>query len=154
MTRDPAVTSRIMSAVRNSGTRPEMLIRRALFSRGLRYRVRNRLPGRPDVVFPSAKVAVFVDGDWWHGNGWRLRGLPTFEAQFAHRNGAWWREKIETNMRRDRAADDALRTLGYEVVRLWESDVVSDTNACADRVTTLVHSRRQPEARPGTEGRP
>jgi DNA mismatch endonuclease (patch repair protein) len=152
MTRDPEVTSRIMSAVRNSGTRPEMLVRRALFSRGLRYRVRNRLPGRPDVVFSAAKVAVFVDGDWWHGNAWQLRGLPTFEAQFTHRRGAWWRDKIEANIRRDREADEALRTLGYEVVRLWESDVLADTNACADRVAAIVRDRR-PKPR-GVAGQP
>jgi len=142
MTRDPVVTSRIMSAVRNSGTRPEMLVRRALFSRGLRYRVRNRLPGRPDVVFSAAKVAVFVDGDWWHGNAWRLRGLPTFEAQFAHHRGGWWRDKIEANIRRDREADEALRALDYEVVRLWESEVLADTDACADRVAAIVRDRR------------
>ena len=82
MIRDPAVTSRIMAAVRSTGTRPEMTLRRALFRRGLRYRVRTTLPGKPDVVFPGARVACFVDGAFWHGGGWKERGYTSMESQF------------------------------------------------------------------------
>jgi len=144
VSRDPAVTSRIMSAIRSTGTRPEVALRRTVWARGLRYRVRNRLPGRPDMVFPRPRVVVFVDGDWWHGNGWRLRGLPNFEAQFTHRNGDWWRDKIESNIRRDRAADARLRELGYTVLRMWESEVLADPGAAADRVQGAVADHRQP----------
>src|SRR5438309_2126139 len=72
--RDPKVTSRIMAAVRGKNTEPEWLLRRALFRRGLRFRVHVKtLPGRPDIVFSSVRVVVFVDGDFWHGAGWRER---------------------------------------------------------------------------------
>ena len=83
-------------------------------------------------------MVVFVDGDWWHGNGWRVRGLASFDAQFNHRNSDWWRSKIEANVRRDRAADVALQTQGYKVIRLWESSVLADPAACADQVVNSV----------------
>ena len=69
-----------MSAVKASDTEPELMLRKALWSRGLRYRKNYRsLPGKPDVVFIRAKIAVFCDGDYWHGHNWALRGLNSLE---------------------------------------------------------------------------
>jgi DNA mismatch endonuclease, patch repair protein len=71
--RDPAITSAAMRRVRSSNTSPEMMLRRELHARGLRYRLQGKdLPGKPDLVFRSARVAVFVDGDFWHGHSWEL----------------------------------------------------------------------------------
>ena len=67
--RDPKITSRIMAAIRGRDTEPERLLRSALFRRGLRFRLHAKLPGRPDIVFRRVRVAVFVDGDFWHGGG-------------------------------------------------------------------------------------
>src|SRR5262245_10437043 len=90
MPRDPTVTSRIMSSVRSRDTQPERLLRTAIFKRGLRYRLHYRkLPGRPDLVFPSARIAVFVDGDFWHGGGWKERGFASMEAQYERRSEFW-----------------------------------------------------------------
>jgi len=92
-----------MSAVKNRDSKAELLLRRALFARGFRYRVHVRkLIGNPDIVFPGARVAVFVDGDFWHGNAWRLWGLASFEGQFRFKsNPDFWRIKITRTVERD-----------------------------------------------------
>ena len=110
--RDPATTSRIKSAVRNRDTKPELLLRRALHRRGLRYRLRRPLPGHPDLAFPGARVAVFVDGDFWHGNTWRLRGAASLDDYLdSLANADFWRQKIGRNIARDRAVEHELRRL-------------------------------------------
>lgn len=138
--RDPAVTSRIMASVKAKDTQPELLLRRALHRRGLRYRLHDRrLPGRPDLVFVSARVAVFVDGDFWHGYGWRERGFSSFEAQFDnHRDPERWRTKIARNMARDAEVNSQLEQLGWTVVRVFESDVRRDVDAAAEAVEARV----------------
>lgn len=147
MTRDPAVTSRIMASVRSTGTRPEMALRRELFGRGLRYRVRSTLVGRPDLVFPGARVACFVDGDRWHGNGWRIRGFSSFDEEFAHSNSDFWKQKITRNMARDVEVTDQLQSDGWLVIRVWASDVEADLGAVADRVERSVRDRRARSSR-------
>ncbi|CAB4735165.1 unannotated protein [freshwater metagenome] len=131
-----------MSSVRSTGTRPELILRRELFRRGLRYRVRSKLIGRPDVVFPGARVACFVDGDRWHGNGWRIRGFDSFEDEFAHRNSDFWKQKIIRNMARDVEVTDSLQSDGWLVIRVWASDVEADPIAVADNVERSVLDRR------------
>lgn len=152
-TRDPAVTSKIMAAVRRRDTAPELALRKALFARGLRYRISPKgVHGRPDVVFRGPRVAVFVDGDFWHGNAWRQRGDQSNEAMFSRwRNSAFWQEKIEANVARDRAADEALAAEGWMVVRIWETDLAADLDACVDRVVEAVRraaERQGPARRP------
>jgi len=143
VTRDPATTSRIMSAVRNQDTGPELRLRRELHRRGLRYRLHSPVFGRPDVVFPRAKVAVFVDGDYWHGNTWRIRGAKSFEAYFADRaHGDYWWEKISRNIARDDEVNRQLRAAGWVVLRIWESDVQQDVTRAADQVERQVRERR------------
>ena len=139
MIRDPAVTSRIMAAVRSTGTRPEMALRRALFRRGLRYRVRTSLLGKPDVVFPSARVACFVDGAFWHGGGWRERGFTSMEAQFeGSPRGDWWIAKIRRNVERDQQVTSALEADGWTVLRYCDTDVVADPEKVAANVEVVV----------------
>ena len=140
--REPAITSRIMAAVRSKNTEPEMVLRRALFRRGLRFRIHaTKLPGRPDIVFPKARVVVFVDGDFWHGAGWRERGFQSMEAQFASR-AEFWISKIKANMDRDKRVNDALASIGWTVVRLWESEVRRSLDQCVSRVLKVVTRRR------------
>src|SRR5579859_1797792 len=134
--RPPDITSHIMSAVRNKDSEAEMRLRRALFARGLRYRVHyRRLVGQPDIVFPSARVVVFVDGDFWHGNAWKLRGMTSFEEQFQFASRPdYWRAKITRNMERDREVNDRLVSEGWRVIRIWESDVLKGVDQCVARV--------------------
>ncbi|WP_373235215.1 very short patch repair endonuclease [Mycobacterium marinum] len=146
MTRDPAMTSRIMAAVKNANTRPEMLLRRELHSRGLRYRLTSTLTGRPDIVFGPAHVACFVDGDRWHGNGWKVRGFTSFEDEFQHANSDFWKEKIRRNIERDREVDERLTATGWRVIRIWASDIEKDVSGAADRVEAVVRSQTKGEA--------
>ena len=104
----------MMSGIRGKDTRPEMMIRRGLHVRGFRYRLHVRgLPGSPDLVFPSRRAALFVHGCFWHGHHCHLFRWPKSRPEF-------WREKIEANVRRDIAALDELRGLGYRVGIVWE----------------------------------
>ncbi|MBF6589759.1 MAG: very short patch repair endonuclease [Ktedonobacterales bacterium] len=139
--RAPDVTSRIMSAVKNKDGEAEMLLRRVLHGRGLRYRLHDgTLIGRPDIVFPGRRSVVFVDGDFWHGNAWRLRGMASFDEQFRfHSRPEFWRAKITRNVERDREVNARLAEMGWRVLRLWESDVLKDVNACADQVAIFLH---------------
>jgi DNA mismatch endonuclease, patch repair protein len=142
--RDPAVTSRIMAAVRRRDTRPEIALRRALFARGARFRVDfSGAPGRPDVAFPRARVAVFVDGAMWHGAGWKERGFSSMEEQFgAHANGEFWVKKIRRNMARDAEVNVALRSAGWEVIRVLDTEVAKELDGIVERVMATVRSRR------------
>jgi DNA mismatch endonuclease (patch repair protein) len=141
MTRDPDVTSRIMGAVRSTGTRPEMALRRELHRRGLRYRVSTTVMGKPDLVFVGARVACFVDGDRWHGNGWRVRGYDSFESEFDHANSLFWKNKITRNMQRDQDVTARLRIEGWVVFRAWASDVERDVPTVADELEAVVRGR-------------
>ncbi|MFC9818575.1 very short patch repair endonuclease [Streptomyces erythrochromogenes] len=140
--RDPEVTSRIMSAVGNRNTSPEMALRSALWKEGLRFRVKSKLFGKPDIVFPGARVTVFVDGDFWHGNAWRIRGMESFDAQFERiNNGERWKAKISRNMERDRTVDSRLSGDGWCVYRVFESRIKKDLAGVTAEISDLVRSR-------------
>jgi DNA mismatch endonuclease (patch repair protein) len=103
-----------MSRIKGKDTKPEMLIRQGLHARGLRYRLHDRsLPGRPDLVFPSARTVVFVHGCFWHFHGCALSKSPLARHEF-------WRQKLEGNVLRDRVAIDKLRNDGWRVLVVWE----------------------------------
>lgn len=103
-----------MSRIRGRDTAPEMIIRRGLHARGLRYRLHDRpLPGRPDLVFPKYRTVVFVNGCFWHAHGCALSKLPDVRREF-------WRRKLAANTERDRRAIDALKSAGWRVLLIWE----------------------------------
>lgn len=103
-----------MSRIRGKDTKPEMLIRRGLHARGLRYRLHDRKqPGRPDLVFPRYGAAVFVHGCFWHAHGCALSKLPVTRQEF-------WQQKLAENAARDRRAIEALRADGWRVLVVWE----------------------------------
>ena len=114
-----------MRAVKGAHTSPELALRRALWERGYRYRLHyKKLPGKPDLVFVSRRVAVFIDGDYWHGRQWKKRGFASLEAQMSRvNNPEYWVKKIRGNMERDKRVNRELRKNGWIVVRVWESDV-------------------------------
>jgi DNA mismatch endonuclease (patch repair protein) len=131
-----SAAARAASAKRD--TKPELQLRRARWARGLRYRVDVRdLPGRPDVVFPRARVAVFCDGDFWHGRGFlqRLAKLKT-----GH-NGRYWVAKIRANVLRDRRQRAALESAGWLVIRFWETDLCARPEVAAVAVMRAVKRR-------------
>lgn len=128
-----ASRSRLMARIKGADTKPEWQLRRALWAAGLRYRLRPRLPGRPDLAFHRAKVAVFVDGCFWHG-------CPLHGHQ-PKSNIAYWGAKLARNRVRDRAADAALIALGWIPLRIWEHDVIEELATCVARITETVRLR-------------
>lgn len=132
--RDPAVTHKIMSAVKSKDTRPELKLRKALWHEGLRYRVNyKKLPGKPDIVFTRWKVVVFCDGDFWHGHNWAIRGMKDLQEELASYS-QYWREKILRNIERDKENNQALEALGWKVIRIWESDIKNNLADCVELV--------------------
>ena len=106
-----------MSRVKGKHTGPEMIVRRAAHALGLRFRLhRKDLPGRPDLVFPRHKVALFVHGCFWHRHpGCRLASMPKSRIEY-------WQAKFDANVARDAAAEQALRDVGWRVVTVWECE--------------------------------
>ena len=140
--RDPAVTSKIMAAVKSRDTGPESALRRALHARGVRYRLHAAdVPGRPDIVVRTRKLAVFVDGDLWHGNPeeWRRRGKQDLASMFPTRT-EWWVAKIQRNIDRDRVVDEQLKSRGWRVLRIWASEVLADPESTADIVAAACRA--------------
>jgi len=114
----PEQRSYNMSRIRSRDTKPELKLRRELWSRGVRYQVRNKLPGKPDIVFPKQRIAIFVDGCFWHGCPEHFH-LPKTRTQF-------WKEKVEANIQRDHLVEGNLKVSGWAVFRFWEHQVNSD----------------------------
>lgn len=129
-TLSPQQRSYCMSRVKNKDTGIEIVLRSALHNKGYRFRkhVKN-LPGRPDIVFPKACVAVFVDGDFWHGYRFPLweNKLPEF-----------WKNKIKINRQRDQRNFRKLRKRGWVVIRLWQHEIEKDIAACISRIVAAL----------------
>lgn len=136
----PAQRSRLMSRIRSEGTRPESMLAHAMLAAGLRFDSHARdLPGRPDFVLREERIAVFADGDFWHG--WKF---PAWREALS----PFWRDKIAANRRRDRRVGRALRGSGWTVVRLWEHKITADAAACARAISRLARRRRAEAPRP------
>ena len=140
--RDPAVTHKIMSAVKSKDTRPELKLRKALWKEGLRYRVNyKRLPGKPDIVFTKLKVVVFCDGDFWHGHNWAIRGQSSLQEELAGYS-LYWKDKILRNIERDEENNIALRAQGWTVIRIWESDIKNNLDRCVETVKEALFEQK------------
>lgn len=108
------VRSRIMSSVRGTNTKPELVLRRGLHRRGFRYRLHDRkLPGSPDLVFRKYRAVIFVNGCFWHGHDCHLFRWPQSREAF-------WKDKITSNMERDRNSRTKLLEQGWRICRVWE----------------------------------
>lgn len=126
----PEKRSKIMSSIHSKDTSIELLLRRALWKEGIRgYRVAMKLPGRPDIVFTKYKVAVFCDGDFWHGykfDEWKGRLSPI------------WLRKIERNIERDKKNDLQLVNNRWTVIHFWESEILKDVEKCKQRLIRML----------------
>jgi DNA mismatch endonuclease (patch repair protein) len=126
-----------MSRIRGKNTFPEMRLRRALFSLGLRFRVHYRTPaGRADVAFPAARLAVEVDGCFWHG-------CPQHYVK-PRSGAAFWAAKLRTNVRRDALQVRLLENAGWRICRFWEHEVATDALSVAREVEALVRGDKRP----------
>jgi DNA mismatch endonuclease (patch repair protein) len=125
--------SRAMKHVKLKNGPLERIVQRELRAMGLRFRRHDRsLPGNPDIVFSDKRVAVFVDGDFWHG--WRL---PAWE----HKLTPFWREKLRTNRNRDQRNFRKLRAQGWAVIRIWQHELATDVRQCVKRIETVLRER-------------
>ena len=141
MARSPEVTYKIMSAIKSKNTKPEIKLRKELFSRGLRFRINYKLlKGKPDIVFIKKKIAVFCDGDFWHGHNWAIRGLPSFDVELEKYN-KYWSLKILKNVERDKKVTFLLEAEGWTVLRFWESDIKENIQYCADVIEEKVNGK-------------
>lgn len=128
--------SRILSSVKSTNTAPERILAKALWESGYRYRKNYRkLIGKPDLVFVAKKIVVFVDGDFWHGRDWETK------KNKIKSNREYWIAKIERNMQRDKQQEFELCSLGWDVIRLWESDIKKDLQSSLNKIIEKINSK-------------
>ena len=125
-----------MQAVKNKDSEIELLLRKELWSRGLRYQKNSKkVFGKPDIVFIGKKVAVFCDSEFWHGYDWDNK-----KKEFkSHQD--FWIPKIERNIARDKEVNDQLKRTGWTVLRFWGNDIKMNLQACADEIERTVKSK-------------
>jgi len=125
-----------MSRIRGKDTGPELLLRKSLWDMGFRYRVHYRLPGRPDIVFVSKKIAIFVDGCFWHG-------CPEHGVR-PKTNSSFWNSKIQGTISRDKKNQQQLKNEGWMVLRFWEHEIERDLDKVLRRLErTLSKNKRK-----------
>lgn len=125
-----------MQQVKNKDSKIEILLRKELWSRGIRYRKNvTRIYGKPDIAFIGKKVAVFCDSEFWHGYNWEERKNDFKSHQ------EFWIPKIERNMQRDAEVNAKLEAEGWTVIRFWGKDIKKNTAACADIIEKVVRER-------------
>lgn len=134
--------SAVMRKVKSANTEPELILRKALWAEGLRYKIcPASLPGKPDIALPSKRLVIFIDGDLWHGNQWKLRKLSSLEEQFgATESRDYWLRKIRRNMQRDCVTTAALMAQGWTVLRFWESEIKTNPGRCVNTIMKTIES--------------
>jgi DNA mismatch endonuclease, patch repair protein len=141
-----ATRSAVMSRIRGKGTKPERAVAELMAGAGLRWEEHCKdLPGRPDFVLRDLKIAIFVDGDFWHG--WRF---PAWRLKLSEH----WERKIEGNIRRDIRNFRALRRGGWKVIRIWEHQIRKSPARCLERILLERETRDLADCRPAWHGEP
>lgn len=134
---DKKKRSEVMSKIRSKNTKPEILIRKALFAKGFRYRINdNKLPGKPDVVLPKYKTIIFIHGCFWHRHdGCKYAYTPKTNTDF-------WIEKIMANKERDIVNQSKLESMGWKVLTIWECEIRQKDKipALIDRLSAIIKS--------------
>ncbi|API90058.1 very short patch repair endonuclease [Marinilactibacillus sp. 15R] len=131
----PEISKR-MSNVRLKGGKAESLLAKALWHMGVLYRKNyKKLPGSPDIAITKYKIAVFVDGEFWHGENWEERKTRL------KKNRDYWIEKIEENMARDKRNDIKLEEEGWVTVHFWEKEVIKNLEDCVNKIVDLIDNK-------------
>ena len=127
-------TVKTMKANKRKDTKPELIVRRALREAGFPgYRLQWKVPGRPDICYPGRKVAIFVNGCFWHR-------CPHCNLPLPEHNRAFWQEKFERNVERDRRDTEALEAMGWTVITVWECEVKRNLDGTIDRIVSALDS--------------
>lgn len=130
--------SKLMSKIKGKHTIPEVMFRKALWERGVRFRVDFKgLPGKPDIANKAKKFVVFIDGEFWHGRNWAEKKLKIKSNQ------GFWIPKIERNMQRDAHNNAKLSAMGFQVFRFWDSEVKKDLDGCVKQVMDYLETFRK-----------
>lgn len=144
----PEQRKKCMKKVKFENTRPEVFLRRLLWQEGLRYRKNYKdLPGKPDIAITKYKIAIFVDGEFWHGKDYDGGDYPgrkynSLREQIEHGNNSnFWKQKIERNMRRDLEIEAELNGLGWKVIRFWSKDVMAHPEECLDVIEETIFEK-------------
>ena len=133
----PEQRKKCVQSNKNKGTKPELVLAKAMWALGLRYRKNSgSIFGKPDFSFKKYKVAVFVDGEFWHGKDWERK-----KAEIKG-NREFWITKIERNIRRDMEVTGRLKAEGWTVLRFWSNDVVKNAGYHAEKVKEIIQARR------------
>ena len=129
------ITSRIMSSIKDKNTKPELAIRKALWDSGIKgYRLHwKKVPGRPDIAFPSRKIAIFINGCYWHR-------CPYCEPSIPKSNTEFWKNKFDKNVIRDKRKVEQLKQLDWNVLIFWECEIKSDIDFCIGKIKKLINS--------------
>jgi DNA mismatch endonuclease (patch repair protein) len=125
--------SELMGKIKSQNTKPELKLRKALWNLGYRYRKNVRkLPGKPDIVFAKHKMAIFVDGEFWHGYNWGEKKTKI------KTNREFWIPKIERNIQRDKQNNKLLIDKGWYVIRFWENELKKNFEGCVTRIVSYL----------------
>jgi DNA mismatch endonuclease (patch repair protein) len=126
-----------MSAIKDRDTKPEVFFRKALWKWGVRYRKNVKLFGKPDIAIKKYKLVIFIDGDYWHGNNWKIRDLPSLDAELGTYSD-YWKNKIIGNIERDKKVTEYYTSLGWKILRFWQSDIEKDLTACIVKTLEII----------------
>ena len=135
MSRDPSIFSKNMSKIHSKDTSIELLLRKALWHKGYRYRKNYKvLPGSPDIVLTKYKIAIFCDSEFFHGKDWDSLKTRLEKGK----NPEFWINKIERNRNRDYENDKKLLFLGYTVIHFWGQDIIKHTDECIQAIEESI----------------
>lgn len=137
---NPEQRRRNMQANKASGTSTETLLAKALWLKGYRYRKNDKsVLGKPDITFKKLKIAIFADGEFWHGKDWEVK-----KPKIAQ-NKEYWIKKIERNMERDRQTQQNLEDNGWTVIRFWHGQIKKNLHECVEAIEKVISHKRKSE---------
>jgi len=133
---------RTMSRIKSKNTSIEILLRKALWHSGIRYRVNyKRLPGTPDIVIPKYHIVIFCDGEFWHGKDWKIKKLKIQSNRY------YWIPKIEHNISRDEKINRILLHLGWTVIRFWGVEIRKNLTGCVNEIMDAIFQNQIDDVR-------
>jgi len=126
--------SEIMSKIKNKDSVAELMLRRTLYRNNIRFRIHNsKIFGKPDISVSKYRLAIFVDGDWWHGRHF---------AKENEKYSVFWSKKIQGNMDRDKTVNEKLRSENWAILRFWQKDIERDPDGPALKIKEFIEEKR------------
>ena len=127
-------SSNTMKKIKSHNSKAEILLRKGLWEQGYRYRISNsKIIGKPDIVFTKRRLAIFIDGDFWHGYDWNNK------KKKLKSNRKYWIPKIERNIQRDAEVTKLLKMQGWQIIRFWEHEVLKEAENCIKKIKEIIN---------------